>query len=56
MGRSTLREAIRALSHTGLLETHQGRGTFVAREPGPPGSGLREPGLPARLAAAVYAG
>ncbi|MFG1927689.1 FadR/GntR family transcriptional regulator [Cryptosporangium sp. NPDC048952] len=42
VGRSTLREAIRALSHTGLLETRQGRGTFVAQDPG----------LPARLAAA----
>ncbi|GAA0239161.1 FadR/GntR family transcriptional regulator [Cryptosporangium japonicum] len=42
VGRSTLREAIRALSHTGLLETRQGRGTFVAQDPG----------LPARFAAA----
>lgn len=30
VGRSTLREAIRALSHSGVLETRQGSGTFVA--------------------------
>jgi GntR family transcriptional regulator, transcriptional repressor for pyruvate dehydrogenase complex len=29
VGRSTIREAIRALAHAGLLETRQGSGTFV---------------------------
>jgi GntR family transcriptional regulator, transcriptional repressor for pyruvate dehydrogenase complex len=29
VGRSTLREAVRALAHAGLLETRQGSGTFV---------------------------
>lgn len=29
VGRSTVREAIRALAHAGLLETRQGSGTFV---------------------------
>lgn len=29
VGRSTLREAVRALSHSGLLETRQGSGTYV---------------------------
>lgn len=33
VGRSTLREAIRALSHGGVLETRQGSGTFVAAGP-----------------------
>jgi len=31
VARSTLREAIRALSHTGRLETRQGSGTYVGR-------------------------
>jgi DNA-binding FadR family transcriptional regulator len=31
VGRSTLREAIRALSHAGVLEVRHGSGTFVAR-------------------------
>lgn len=35
VGRSTLREAIRALSHGGLLETRQGSGTFVTAGPAP---------------------
>lgn len=29
VGRSTVREAVRALAHAGLLETRQGSGTFV---------------------------
>jgi len=29
VGRSTVREAVRALAHAGLLETRQGAGTFV---------------------------
>ena len=29
VGRSTLREAVRALAHAGLLETRQGSGTYV---------------------------
>ncbi len=34
VGRNTVREAVRALTHAGLLESHQGKGTFVraARE------------------------
>ncbi|WP_345415719.1 FadR/GntR family transcriptional regulator [Actinomycetospora chlora] len=35
VGRSTVREAVQALAHRGLLEVAQGRGTFVAD----PGSG-----------------
>jgi DNA-binding FadR family transcriptional regulator len=42
VGRSTVREAIRALSHGGLLETRQGSGTFV-RAP------TAQPPLDARL-------
>ncbi|MEJ2860351.1 FadR/GntR family transcriptional regulator [Actinomycetospora flava] len=34
VGRSTVREAVQALAHRGLLEVAQGRGTFVA-DPGP---------------------
>ena len=34
VGRSTVREAVQALAHRGLLEVAQGRGTFVA-EPAP---------------------
>ncbi|MEJ2890472.1 FadR/GntR family transcriptional regulator [Actinomycetospora aeridis] len=34
VGRSTVREAVQALAHRGLLEVAQGRGTFVAEEPG----------------------
>jgi DNA-binding FadR family transcriptional regulator len=45
VGRSTLREAIRVLSHTGMLETRQGSGTYVGR----PGNGAT---LEARLAEA----
>lgn len=30
VGRSTVREAVGALAHRGVLEVHQGRGTFVA--------------------------
>lgn len=30
VGRSTVREAVQALAHRGVLEVHQGRGTFVA--------------------------
>jgi DNA-binding FadR family transcriptional regulator len=33
VGRSTLREAIRVLSHQGRLETRQGSGTFVGSAP-----------------------
>jgi DNA-binding FadR family transcriptional regulator len=33
VGRSTLREAIRVLSHEGRLETRQGSGTFVGSAP-----------------------
>ena len=29
VGRSTIREAVRVLSHAGILEVHQGSGTFV---------------------------
>lgn len=37
VGRSTVREAVRALAHAGLLETRQGSGTFVrALEPDTP--------------------
>ncbi len=36
VGRSTLREAVRALVHAGLLETRQGSGTYVrSLAPGP---------------------
>lgn len=34
IGRSTVREAVRALSHTGVLEVRQGSGTFVRAAPG----------------------
>lgn len=44
VARSTLREAIRALSHTGRLETRKGSGTYVGRP--------RATGIDARLAAA----
>jgi DNA-binding FadR family transcriptional regulator len=33
VGRSTLREAVRALSHAGVLEVRQGSGTFVRAAP-----------------------
>lgn len=48
VGRSTLREAIRALSHSGRLETRQGSGTFVA-------AGAPLPPLDVRLAEARVA-
>ncbi|HEY0776576.1 MAG TPA: FCD domain-containing protein [Gemmatirosa sp.] len=39
VGRSTVREAVRALAHAGLLEVRQGAGTFVrARRPAPGGT------------------
>ncbi len=38
VGRSTIREAVRILAHSGLLRVQQGRGTFVE----PPG-GITEP-------------
>lgn len=44
VARSTLREAIRALSHTGRLETRQGSGTYVSTP--------HATGIDARLAAA----
>lgn len=34
VGRSTVREAVRALAHAGLLETRQGSGTFVRAQTG----------------------
>lgn len=34
VGRSTVREAVQALAHRGLLDVAQGRGTFVANAPG----------------------
>lgn len=40
VGRSTVREAVQALAHRGLLEVVQGRGTFVA-DPGPDAWALR---------------
>jgi len=40
VGRSTVREAVQALAHRGLLEVAQGRGTFVA-DPGPDAWTLR---------------
>lgn len=33
VGRSTVREAIRALAHAGLLQVRQGRGTYVRAHP-----------------------
>lgn len=44
VGRSSVREALNALSVMGYLEVHQGRGTFIAAEPpgdGPPVAKLR---------------
>jgi len=40
VGRSTVREAVQALAHRGLLEVAQGRGTFVA-DPGTDAWALR---------------
>ena len=34
VGRSTVREAVRALAHAGVLEVRQGSGTFVRAAPG----------------------
>jgi len=34
IGRSTVREAVRALAHAGVLEVRQGSGTFVRAAPG----------------------
>jgi DNA-binding FadR family transcriptional regulator len=51
VGRSTIREAVRALAHSGLLEVRQGSGTFVKASqivPKLPDS-LNEEGLQARL-------
>jgi DNA-binding FadR family transcriptional regulator len=50
VGRSTLREAIRVLSHEGRLETRQGSGTYVG-EPAPPAT----PSLDERLTSAHVA-
>ena len=36
VGRNTVREAVRALSHAGLLEVRQGDGTFVRADHGSP--------------------
>jgi DNA-binding FadR family transcriptional regulator len=47
VGRSTLREAIRVLTHTGVLEARQGSGTFVGR---PHGDTLAERLSAARVA------
>jgi DNA-binding FadR family transcriptional regulator len=51
VGRSTVREAVRVLVHSGLLETRQGAGTFVlAREP----AGAWEPRLRRAAVLEVY--
>lgn len=51
VGRSTVREAVRVLVHSGLLETRQGAGTFVlAREP----AGEWEPRLRRAAVLEVY--
>src|ERR1700759_1625593 len=59
VGRNSVREAVRALSHAGVLEARQGDGTYVRSAGGVGGApGARRPphGRPARPGAPPRAG